>query len=119
MNWRDYTSLLAIGLVLATVVAVVFNLPIVGQINWAWATALLTVLGLLIFGILSPLFAPTSKPESISVALLGLLALILAFVSAVMNNKVLFIAFCINLIILWTLSTVYHVQEHEERHSHQ
>lgn len=119
MNWRDYTAVLAIGFVLVAVVAILFNVPVVESINWTWATALLTVLGFLLFAILSPLFAPTSKPESMSVALLGVLALILAFVSAVMNNKIMFIALCINLIILWTLSTVYHAQEHEERHLHQ
>lgn len=119
MNWRDYSSILAIVLVVIMVAAVLFDIPSVQQINWTWATVLLTLLGLLIFASLSPLFAPTSKPESPSVALLGMLALILAFVSAVTNNKLLFIAFCINLIILWTLSTVYHMQEHEGRHLHQ
>lgn len=119
MNWRDYSSLLAISFVFVGVVAILFNLPVVEQLNWTWATILLAVLGLLIFAILSPLFAPTSKPESVGVALLGVLALILAFASAVMNNKFTFIAFCINLIILWILSTVYHVQEHEGRHLHQ
>lgn len=119
MNWRDYTSILAISFVSVTVVAVLLNIPIAQGVNWTWATVLLVILGLLIFGILSPLFAPTSKPESIAVALLGVLALVLAFASAILNNKVTFIAFCINLIILWTLSTVYHVQEHEGRHLHQ
>lgn len=119
MNWRDYTSLLAISLVSVAAVAVLLGVPIVHQMNLTWASVLLTLLGLLIFGILSPLFAPTSKPESISVALLGMLALILAFTSAVLNNKVIFIIFCVNLIILWTLSTVYHIQEHEARHLHQ
>ncbi len=118
MNWRDYTSILAISFVVVVIGAIAANIPALQQINWTWATILLTLLGLLVFGILSPLFAPTSKPESISVALLGVLAIILALVGIVLNNKLLFVGLGINLVILWTLSTVYHVKEHEERHLH-
>lgn len=112
MNWRDYTSIFSIVFVLVIIGAIVFKIPVVQQIgDWHWATVLLTILGALVFVTVSPLFAPTSKPESLSVALFGATAAILAVIGWFVNSQLLFLGLCINLAVLWTLATVYHIQE--------
>lgn len=113
MNWRDYTSIVAIMLVAVMIGAIVLNIPVVQQItNWSWATGLLTVLGVLVFVTISPLFAPTSKPESLSIALFGATASILAVFGMLVNSQLLFLGLCVNLVVLWVLATAYHIQEH-------
>lgn len=119
MNWRDYTAVFAICFMLVVIGVVIADIPLVQQISWTWASVAVTLLGLLMFGILSPIMAPTSKPESMTTALLALTALILAVSGWIVNSKVLFLALCINLVVLWVLSTIYHVQAHEGGHLHQ
>ena len=117
MNWRDYISVTAIVAVIIVIGIVLAGSPIIQHItNWSLATALVAILGLLLAFVISPIVAPTSKPESITTALLGIGAVILAVCGLVANNKWLFLCLCITLIVLWTLTTIYHIQEHEERH---
>ncbi len=119
MNWKDFTAIAAVVFVLAVIGVVLFQLPIAQLSDWRPATILLTILGLMIFFTISPLFAATSKPESISTALLGVSALILAFVGLIFNNRIIFLLFCSNLAILWSLTIYYHIQAHKSNRVHQ
>lgn len=113
MNWKDYTSLLAVAFVLVVIGAISFGLPVAQLQDWRPATVLLTVLALFIFFTISPMVASTSKPESITTAVLGLSALIIAFAGMIVNNQLLFIALCVNLVVLWSLTIYYHIQAHD------
>jgi len=107
----------AVVFVLVVIGAVVLQLPVAQLTDWRPATILLTVLALFIFFTISPMVASTSKPESITTALLGLLALVLAVTGIVINNQLLFVVFCVNLVILWSITTYYHVQSHTSSHT--
>ena len=116
MNWRDYTSLTALVFVLVIIVGMLVQAPVLQLSDWRPMTILVSVLGLLIFFVISPLFAETSKPESLATALLGMLAIIIAFVGMIIDNQILFVTLCINLVILWGLSIYYNVQAHNHHH---
>lgn len=119
MNWKDYTTIAAVIFVIVILGTILFQLPIAQLADWRPATGLLIILALVIFFTISPLFADTSKPESIAAALLSVSALAQAFLGLVFNNQALFISFCINLILLWSLTIYYHIQSGEGRHLRQ
>ncbi len=118
MNWRDYTAILSIIFIAIATVGILLGVPAVHITDWRLATVLLTILGLLVFFAISPVFASTSKPESIVTVLLGMSALIIAFTSLVVSNQLLFVLLCINLIILWGVTTYYHIQAHRNHMVH-
>lgn len=114
MNWKDYTSLTAVVFVVVVIGAVILQLPVAQLSDWRPATVLLTLLALFIFFTISPVVAETSKPESITTALLGLSALGLALAGLIVNSQVLFVVFCVNLVILWSMTIYYHMQAENE-----
>ena len=87
MNWKDYTAVTAVVFVIVVLGAILLNLPVAQLSDWRPATILLTILALFVFFTISPLFAETSKPESLLTALLGLSALVFSLAGLIINNQ--------------------------------
>lgn len=119
MGWRIYSLYVAIGVVLAVLVGVLMGLPILQMNDWRPATIVLTIFGLLLFYVISPLLDGTSRAEPTIIAALGMLALISSFVGMIINTQALFLSLAVNLIALWSLVIYYSVRSPRHRHIHQ
>ncbi len=119
MNWRDYISIAAIVVVLIIIGFVLGDITALRHtVNWSIATVALAVIGFILAVVISPIMAPTSKPESLLTAFLAIVAVVLAVYGFFANNLWIFVGFGVTLVVLWVLTTIYHVQEHEGRHQH-
>ncbi|HEY8992940.1 MAG TPA: hypothetical protein VIM37_03785 [Candidatus Microsaccharimonas sp.] len=110
LNWRDYTALAAILLLILTLVSLLPGIPTAQSINWQAATFLLLLFAFAVYLAVGPDVVTLRDSLFEFTTWLGILAVIIAVPAIIINNELFFIFLSVDLLVLWSIMVFYHIR---------